>query len=77
MTETQPASLEDYLGKHGGVFAGMTEGIDVPRNTRSATRPKRLIEEAQAQSHLVDHGTVVSRGFVTHAPTAIYELQTA
>lgn len=69
--------IATYLCKHGGVFTGMAKGVDVPRNTRSAARPKRLIEEPQANSHLVDHSTVVSCGFVTHAPATIYKLQTA
>lgn len=55
----------------------MAKGVDVPRNTRSAARPKRLIEEAQANGHLVDHSAVVSRGFVAHAPATVDKLQTA
>lgn len=67
----------NYLRKHGGVFAGVAEGIDVPGDTGPTTRPKRLIEEPQAHGHLVDDGAVMGGGLVTHAPAAIHKLQTA
>lgn len=67
----------NYLRKHGGMLTRMTEGVNVPSNTRATTRPKCVIEEPQTQSHLVDHSTVVGGRLVAHTPTAIHKLQAA
>lgn len=64
-----------YLSKHGGVFAGVAEGVNVPGDPRATTRPKGLVEEPQAHGHLVDDGAVVGGGLVTHAPAAVHKLQ--
>lgn len=63
------------LRKHGGVLSGVPKRIDVPGDTGTTTRPKRLIEEPQAHGHLVDDGAVVGGGLVAHTPAAVHELQ--
>lgn len=66
-----------YLCKHGGVFPGVTEGVDVPGDSGATANPKSHIEEPQTHGHLVDNGAVVRSGLITHAPAAIHKLQTA
>ena len=59
------------------MFSGVSEGVDVPGHAGAPARAEGVVEEAQAQGHLVDDGAVVGGGLVAHAPAAIYELQTA
>lgn len=66
-----------YLCENGRVFSGMSKGVDVPGDARAAALAEGVVEEAQAQGHLVDDRAVVRGGLVTHAPAAVYELQTA
>lgn len=63
------------LRKHGGVLSGVPKRVDVPGDTGTTARPKRLIEEPQAQGHLVDDSAVVGGGLVTHTPAAVHKLQ--
>lgn len=67
----------NYLCKHGGMFAGVAKGVNVPGDTGATARPKRLIEEPQAHGHLVDDSAVVGGGLITHTPAAVHKLKTA
>ena len=73
MPQARPA----HLSEHGGVLAGMSEGVDVPGHAGAPTRPEGVVEEAQAEGHLVDDGAVVGGGLVTHTPAAVHKLQPA
>ena len=72
-----PPGRPAHLSEHGGVLAGVSEGVDVPGYAGASTRPEGVIEEAQAEGHLVDDGTVVGGGLITHTPPAVHKLQPA
>jgi len=40
---TEKHTIETHLGEHGGHFPGMTEGIDLPSNSRTSTLSKGII----------------------------------
>lgn len=65
-----------YLCKDRGVFSGMSERVDVPGYSGTATLTERVVQKTQAQTHLIYHSTVVRSGFIAHTPSAIYELKT-
>lgn len=66
-----------YLCKHGSVFTSVSKRVDVPGNTWTPTRSKRLVEEPQSHCHLINNCAVVGGGLITHTPAAIYKLQPA
>lgn len=54
----------------------MSERVDVPGHSGAAALTERVIQETQAESHLIYHSTVVRSGFIAHTPSAIYKLET-
>lgn len=65
-----------YLRKQGGLLPRVAKGVDVPGHTGAPVVAKRVLKEAEAQSHLVYDGSVVRGRLVIHHPATVSKLQT-
>lgn len=59
------------------MLTSVAEGVDVPGDTRTTADSEGVVEEPQADGHLVNDGAVVGGGLVAHAPAAVHKLQPA
>ena len=69
--------VETELGEQRGLFAGVAEGVDLPADLGTAAGAEGLVEELEAQSHLLYGRVIGHRRLVVHAPAAIDELEPA
>lgn len=68
--------MSTHMCKHGGLFPGMAEWIDLPGHSRSATVSKVLPQKLQSQRMLINDCIVMCGRFIVHGPASQNKLQT-
>lgn len=67
-------AVKTHLREERGLLPRMAKGVNVPGHTGAPVAAKRVLQETQAKSHLVDDGSVVSCRLIVHHPAAVGKL---